>query len=103
MDWTIWTPAFQFWFGEPGELGKVSIAFGSVYLYWPVAVKCGSATARVCTTTPCAASRSFFAFRIEAFCWNARFRHCTSDNGCEIHAGEFVSAFCAAAFQFAAK
>src|SRR5450631_4298556 len=103
MDWTSWIPAFQFWFGEPEEPGKLSIAFGSVYLYCPLAVRCGNATARVCTTTPCDAARSFFAFRIVALLLSAWFRHCSSDSGCEIHAGELVSAFCAEIFRFAAK
>ena len=32
---------------KPPGTGKLSIALGSVYLYWPVAVNCGIATARV--------------------------------------------------------
>src|SRR5665213_670516 len=88
---------------KPPGMGKDSIALGSVYLYWPLAVKCGSATARVCTTTPCDASRSFCALRMVAFCWRATFRQSTSESGCEIHTVEFVSALCATAFLLAAR
>src|SRR5271154_1714154 len=103
MVWVICTPAFQFWFGVLGAPGKPSIAFGSVSLYWPVANSCGNATARVCTTTPYCASRSFFALRIVAFCASAMFSESASESGRVSHDGELVSASCAEIFRLAAE
>src|SRR5271170_6649907 len=92
MVWVICTPAFQFWFGVV-EPGKPSIASGSVSLYWPFAVNCGNAIARVCTTTPYCDSRSFLALRIVAFCASAMFRQSASDSGRVSQSGaELVSA-----------
>src|SRR5208283_6176114 len=79
--------AFQFWSGELGALGKFSIELRSVSLYWPFAVSCGRATARVCTTTPCWASRSLLALRMVPFCWRAILRQSVSDSGRVIQAG----------------
>ena len=75
-----WTARFgcrrsNFDWGSGTDAGNFSIASGSVYLYWPLATNCGSATARVCTTTPCEASRSFLALKIVAFCRSAMLTH----------------------------
>src|SRR5580704_6162138 len=60
--------------------------------YCPVALICGSATARVWITMPCDASRSFFASRMVAFCSSAVLSASGRDRGRVSHAAALVSA-----------